>query len=90
LILSRFTATPTAGQHDSVTQARILVVDDEPDIVTLVAHHLARAGYGVSTASTGTEALANATSEHPALIVLDLTLPGVSGFDVLEQLRTES
>lgn len=69
------------------TAERILVVDDEPDIVALVAYHLARAGYGVSTASTGPEALAKATSESPALIVLDLMLPGMSGFDVLERLR---
>jgi two-component system, OmpR family, phosphate regulon response regulator PhoB len=77
----------TSGHDDSATQERILVVDDEPDIVALVAYHLARAGYGVSTASTGTEALAKATSELPALIVLDLMLPGMSGFEVLERLR---
>ena len=66
---------------------RILVVDDEPDIVALVAYHLAKAGYRVSTASSGSEALAAASEEHPALIVLDLMLPEMSGFEVLEQLR---
>lgn len=73
----------------SAIAERILVVDDEPDIVALVAYHLARAGYGVSTASTGPEALAKATSELPALVVLDLMLPGMSGFEVLERLRAE-
>jgi two-component system, OmpR family, phosphate regulon response regulator PhoB len=68
---------------------RILVVDDEPDIVALVAYHLARAGYGVSTAATGPEALAKASAESPALIVLDLMLPGMSGFDVIEKLRAD-
>ncbi|MEO8946514.1 MAG: response regulator [Gemmatimonadaceae bacterium] len=68
---------------------RILVVDDEPDIVALVAYHLARAGYGVSTASNGHEALAKAAAELPALIVLDMMLPGISGFEVLERLRAE-
>lgn len=68
-------------------EARVLVVDDEPDIVALVAYHLAKAGYRVSTASTGPEALRSAAEERPALIVLDLMLPGMSGFDVLEQLR---
>jgi two-component system phosphate regulon response regulator PhoB len=68
---------------------RILVVDDEPDIVALVAYHLARAGYGVSTASTGPEALAKTASERPALVVLDLMLPGMSGFEVLERLRAD-
>jgi two-component system phosphate regulon response regulator PhoB len=73
-------AAPAAGE-------RILVVDDEPDIVALVAYHLAKSGYRVSTASTGPDALAMARDERPALIVLDLMLPGMSGFDVLEQLR---
>jgi two-component system, OmpR family, phosphate regulon response regulator PhoB len=66
---------------------RILVVDDEPDIVALVAYHLAKAGYRVATASSGTDALDMARRDRPSLIVLDLMLPGISGFDVLEQLR---
>ncbi|HEY7876660.1 MAG TPA: response regulator transcription factor [Gemmatimonadaceae bacterium] len=72
--------TPASGE-------RVLVVDDEPDIVGLVAYHLAKSGYRVSTASNGPDALVMARDEHPALIVLDLMLPGMSGFDVLEQLR---
>jgi two-component system phosphate regulon response regulator PhoB len=67
----------------------ILVVDDEPDIVALVAYHLARAGYRVTTAASGTEALALARSDCPSLIVLDLMLPGISGYEVLEQLRAD-
>src|SRR5687768_3820630 len=66
---------------------RILVVDDEADIVALVAYHLAKAGFQVSTATHGGEALEQAKRELPALIVLDLMLPGLSGFDVLESLR---
>ena len=66
---------------------RILVVDDEADIVALVAYHLAKSGYRVSTASSGTDALETARRERPALVVLDLMLPGMSGYDVLEQLR---
>jgi two-component system phosphate regulon response regulator PhoB len=66
---------------------RVLVVDDEPDIVALVAYHLAKAGYRVSTASSGTDALDSARRERPALIVLDLMLPGMTGYEVLEQLR---
>ena len=74
------TAAPPAEQ-------RVLVVDDEADIVALVAFHLAKAGYRVSTASTGPDALEAARREHPSLIVLDLMLPGLSGYEVLEQLR---
>lgn len=69
---------------------RILVVDDEPDITALVAYHLARAGYRVSTAATGTEALHSAREERPDVVVLDLMLPGHSGYDVLSELRRDS
>ncbi len=69
------------------TGERILVVDDEADIVALVAYHLAKSGYQVSTASSGTEALETARRDRPALIVLDLMLPGMSGYDVLKELR---
>src|SRR5438067_4384071 len=68
---------------------RILVVDDEPDIIALVAYHLARSGYRVSTASTGTEALHAIREEQPALVVLDLMLPELSGFQVLERMRAD-
>jgi two-component system phosphate regulon response regulator PhoB len=68
---------------------RILVVDDEPDIVALVAFHLVKAGYRVSTAANGPDAIAQAKQEAPALIVLDLMLPGMSGFEVLEQLHAD-
>src|SRR5688572_31031753 len=68
---------------------RILVVDDEPYIIALVAYHLARSGYRVSTAATGTEALQAARDEQPALVVLDLMLPELSGFEVLERMRAD-
>ncbi len=69
---------------------RILVVDDEPEIVALVAYHLGKAGYRLATASTGQDALDAARRERYSLIVLDLMLPGMSGFDVLEVLRDEN
>ncbi len=70
--------------------ARILIVDDEPDIVALVVYHLAKAGYRVSSASTGPDAVAVARRERPTLVVLDLMLPGMSGFDVLRDLRGDA
>jgi two-component system phosphate regulon response regulator PhoB len=69
------------------TAQRILVVDDEPDIVALIVFHLAKAGYRVSTAANGVDALEAARRERPVLIVLDLMLPGLSGYEILEQLR---
>lgn len=80
--MSAQAGAPGAGE-------RVLVVDDEPDICALVAYHLAKAGFRVSTAANGSEALASAREEEPAIIVLDLMLPGISGFDVLERLRGE-
>lgn len=74
---------------EAPSRPHVLVVDDEPDIVALVTFHLARAGYRVSTASTGTEAVEHALRERPSLIVLDLMLPGLSGFEVLERLRAD-
>lgn len=73
--------------RDVPSGERILVVDDETDIVALVAYHLVKAGYRVSTATSGPDALAAARQERPALVVLDLMLPGMSGYEVLEQLR---
>ena len=70
-----------------MSDARILVVDDEPDITALVAYHLARAGYQVKTADTGPDALAAVAAEPPDLVVLDLMLPGRSGIEVLAELR---
>jgi two-component system phosphate regulon response regulator PhoB len=66
---------------------RILVVDDEADITALVAYHLAKAGYRVTTAATGRDAIRAAREERPDLLVLDLMLPGLSGYDVLAELR---
>jgi two-component system phosphate regulon response regulator PhoB len=72
---------------DSPPVHRILVADDEPDITALVAYHLAKAGYRVTTAGGGQDALESARTERPDLIVLDLMLPDLSGFDVLSELR---
>jgi two-component system, OmpR family, phosphate regulon response regulator PhoB len=66
---------------------RVLVVDDEADITALVAYHLAKAGYRVTTAANGRDALHAAQEERPDLVVLDLMLPGASGYDVLAELR---
>lgn len=66
---------------------RVLVVDDEPDITALVAYHLAKEGYRVATAGSGPEALRSAAEAAPDLVLLDLMLPGVSGYDVLQELR---
>jgi len=67
--------------------ARILIVDDEPKIVRLVSDYLADAGFGVTTARSGDEALMRVRTETPDLVVLDLGLPGLDGLDVTRTLR---
>ena len=69
---------------------KILVVDDEKKIVDIVKAYLERDGYKVIVAYDGRLALQMARSESPELIVLDLMLPEVSGWDVCRSLRTES
>jgi two-component system phosphate regulon response regulator PhoB len=68
---------------------RVLVVDDEPDITALVAYHLAKAGFRVSTAATGPDALRAVREESPSMIVLDRMLPGITGDEVLATLRND-
>ena len=68
---------------------RILVVDDEPDITALVAYHMAKAGFRVSTAGNGSDALKAAREERPDIVILDLMLPGISGYDILAELRKQ-
>src|SRR5688572_21431548 len=70
-------------------KARILVVDDEPDAVELIAFNLKSAGHEVATADDGEEALRKARSNHPDLIVLDLMLPEVDGLEVCKALRSQ-
>ena len=66
---------------------KILVVDDERHIVRLVQVNLERAGYQVVSAFDGKEALKKVVSEQPNLIVLDVMMPHMDGFEVLKRLR---
>jgi DNA-binding response OmpR family regulator len=67
--------------------ARVLIVDDEPHIVDVVRAYLAREGHDVRTAGDGPTALAAILDEPPDLVVLDVMLPGSSGFEVLRRMR---
>ncbi|WP_346797902.1 response regulator [Halomonas sp. Bachu 37] len=67
--------------------ARVLVVDDEPNIVLSLEFLMEQAGFEVTTAADGEQALVSVKETPPDLLLLDISLPGISGFDVLEQLR---
>lgn len=75
---------------ERVALARVLLVDDEPDLCAAVDYSLRRAGYTVDVAVTGTDALAKARADKPDLIVLDIMLPGMDGLVVCQRLRAES
>jgi DNA-binding response OmpR family regulator len=68
---------------------KILVVDDEPGIVQLLAENLANAGYQVVTALDGPEAIRKATAERPDLIVMDDLMPSMDGREVLRSLQAD-
>ncbi|SHF15659.1 Response regulator receiver domain-containing protein [Modicisalibacter ilicicola DSM 19980] len=68
----------------------VLVVDDEPNIVLSLEFLMQRAGFDVVTAEDGEQALAIVADRAPDLVLLDISLPGISGFDVLERLRADA
>ncbi|MDW7746895.1 response regulator transcription factor [Halomonas sp.] len=67
--------------------AKVLVVDDEPNIVLSLEFLMQQAGFQVDTAEDGESALSRIAESPPDLVLLDISLPGISGFDVLERLR---
>ena len=73
-----------------MAERRVLVVDDDENIVQLVKMYLERDGYDVAAAHDGQEALELARRTRPDVVVLDLMLPGLSGLDVCRQLQRES
>ena len=74
----------------SSATSNILVVEDESSIASFVSLYLKNAGYGVRTASNGTDALAQVAQEMPGLIVLDLMLPDIDGIEVTRRIRQTS
>jgi two-component system phosphate regulon response regulator PhoB len=72
-----------------MTNKKILVADDEEDVLNLLTANLKNSGFSPLTAEDGPEALQKARSENPALIVLDLMLPGMSGLEVCKVLKND-
>ena len=68
---------------------KILIADDEPDILEIIQYNLAREGYQVVAAKDGDEALVKAKVEHPDLIILDIMMPKKNGVEVCKILRTQ-
>jgi len=77
-----------AAMSETTPEARLLVVEDEPNILELLSASLRLAGFEVATATGGLEAIQAVQRHRPDLVVLDVMLPGLDGFDVARRLRS--
>ena len=73
-----------------MARVRILVVDDEPDILELIRYNLTRNNYDMTGVGSGEEAFASVRTSPPDLVVLDLMLPGVDGLEVCRRLKNDA
>jgi len=72
-----------------MAKEKILVVDDEQDLVKLIRYHLEKEGYKLLSAYNGEDALSLARKERPELVILDLMLPGIDGLEVCKKLKAD-
>ena len=70
-----------------VKPKQILIADDEPDILEIIRYNLEKEGYDVHTAKDGNEAIEKAKQLYPDLIILDIMMPRLSGYDVCKKIR---
>lgn len=77
------------GADCGIAAPRILIVDDEPGMIEILEINLAHEGYNVTGVLNGPEALVQARANPPALIILDVMMPGMNGWQVLEQLQAD-
>lgn len=68
---------------------RILIIEDDPAVLRAISHILSKEGYEVLTATDGLAGLAKAKEENPDLLILDVMLPGLDGFEICHRLRAE-
>ena len=76
------------GTNGRPVEAKLLVVDDEPNIVELLSASLRYAGFDVTTATSAVDAVKLARRDRPDLVLLDVMLPDMDGFEVLRKLRS--
>ena len=73
-----------------MAKEKILIVDDEEHIIELLRFNLLNAGYEIFTANNGIDAVKIAKAEKPSLLLLDLMLPGIDGFDVCKEIKRDN
>jgi PleD family two-component response regulator len=81
--------SPPEASPDPATASKILIADDNPQGVELLEAYLSDGGYEIRTAADGDEALRQVAAWHPDLILLDIMMPRISGFEVCKRLRAE-
>ena len=89
MLASNFNPIVTSLIGFLVATEKILIVEDEPDVADLLAHHLKAAGFSVEIADNGHAALSAVKNFSPALVVLDLMLPEMSGLDICRILKSD-
>lgn len=70
-------------------EKRVLLIEDEPNLIEAIRFILTRAGWSVQTHSDGASAVARVREARPRVLILDVMLPGRSGFDILDELRAD-
>lgn len=83
-------AVTSPGHGHGAPRGRVLVVDDDPTVLEVATGYLERAGYDVDHADAGPAALARFAARRPDLVVLDLMLPGMDGFEVCRRMRAHA
>jgi two-component system alkaline phosphatase synthesis response regulator PhoP len=69
---------------------KVLIIEDDPSFLRAISHIVEKEGYSVTSASNGMKGLSMAKEEKPDLLILDVMLPGIDGFEICNQLRNES
>jgi len=80
---------PNWKQENRVIPAKVLIVDDEPEIVEIISRYLIFHGYKVVSASDGKEGIAKVTAECPDIILLDAQMPVMNGWEMLEEMKEQ-
>jgi DNA-binding response OmpR family regulator len=87
--MSRRRAVPEVAGPARERVGRVLVVEDEPDVAELIRYHLAKEGYEVTVLASGAEALKHARESRPDVILLDIMVPHLNGWEVCRRLKQE-
>jgi len=75
-----------AGRQYIMNRAKVVIIEDEPDIIEVMSYNLTREGFLVSASRNGVDGLSLVRNQSPALVLLDLMLPGIDGLSICQQL----